>query len=132
MTFTRSTPDVGYVDPATYRDANISQTVRAKDTVYFSGIVAATGPFETVAPGDMAGQVRFVLHILGRLLAEEALTFANLVSVTVYTPELETIQQHIGQFSERFAGNPPCVTMIGVKNLASPDYLLELVAIAVD
>jgi len=43
----RSTPDVGYIDPVLYKSINVSQTVRANDTAYFSGIVAATGDGHT-------------------------------------------------------------------------------------
>lgn len=90
-TIKRSTPDVGYIDPAFYQSINVSQTVRVKDTVYMSGIVAATGQGEVVAKGDAAGQIRFVLRTLERLLAEEGMSFANLVSTTVYAADVDAI-----------------------------------------
>lgn len=130
MSIKRSAPDVGYFDPAIYKQFNLSQTVRAGNTVYFSGIVSAGGNMEAVAKGDPGGQVKVVLGILGRLLAEEGMSFANLVSATVYTPEIEAIMAQLAIFAKAFEGHPPAFQMIGVKNLASPDYLLELVAVA--
>lgn len=130
-TIKRSTPDVGYIDPAMYKSMNVSQIVRANDTVYFSGIVAATGQGEVVAKGDAAGQVRSVLRTLDRLLAEEGMSFANLVSTTVYASDVGAIAAQLPLFTEAFAGHPPTMTLIEVKRLASPDYMLELVAIAV-
>jgi len=130
MAIKRSAPDVGYVSPSIFRQLNVSQTVRANNMVYFSGIVAATGNGEAVAKGDAAGQVRFVLEILKRLLKEEGLSFTNLVVATVYTPDLDAIMKNLGIFAEAFAGNPPTFQAMGVKNLSSPDYLLELVAVA--
>ncbi|MDY0068132.1 MAG: RidA family protein [Steroidobacteraceae bacterium] len=126
----RSTPDVGYIDPAFYKSINVSQTVRANGMVYFSGIVAATGQGEVVAKGDAAGQIRFVLRTLGRLLAEEGLSFANLASTMVYAADIDAISAQLEIFAEAFEGHPPTMTMIEVKRLASPDYLLELVAVA--
>jgi enamine deaminase RidA (YjgF/YER057c/UK114 family) len=130
MSIKRSAPDVGYVSPSIFRQLNVSQTVRANNMVYLSGIVAATGNGEAVARGDAAGQVKFVLEILGRLLAREDLSFANLVAVTIYTPDLDAILAQLGTFAQAFAGHPPTFQVIGIKNLASPDYLLELVAVA--
>jgi len=129
MSITRSTHDVGYFPPAEFGAMNISQIVRASGLVFFSGVVAVANG-KNIAVGDPAGQVRAVLDTLERLLHAEKLTWANLVSVTVYSPVLEQIQAELGQFSARFAGNPPCFTMIGVKNLGTPSHLLEVTAIA--
>lgn len=129
-TIKRSTPDVDYIDPAFYKSINVSQTVRANDTVYFSGIVAAIGNGEVVAKGDAAGQIRSVLRTLDRLLAEEGMSFANLVSTTVYAADIDAISAQLAIFAEAFEGHPPTMTLIEVKRLASPDYLLELVAVA--
>jgi 2-iminobutanoate/2-iminopropanoate deaminase len=129
-TIKRSTPDVGYIDPAMYKSINVSQTVRVNDTVYLSGIVAATGQGEVVAKGDAAGQVRAVLRTLERLLAEEGMSLANLVSTTVYASDVDAIAAQLPLFAQAFEGHPPTMTMIEVKRLASPDYMLELVAIA--
>ncbi len=129
-TITRSTPDVGYIDPAVFKSINVSQTVRAHGTVYFSGIVAATGHGEVVAKDDAAGQIRSVLRTLDRLLNEEGLSFANLVSTTVYASNLDAIASQLAIFAEAFEGHPPTMTLIEVKALASPDYMLELVAVA--
>jgi 2-iminobutanoate/2-iminopropanoate deaminase len=130
MSIKRNTPDVGYVKPSVFKQLNVSQTVRANNMVYFSGIVAATGDLEAVAKKDVAGQVKFVFGVLERLLAQEGMTFANLVAVTVYTPELEAILGQLGLFTKAFEGHPPTFQAIGVKNLSSPDFMLELVAVA--
>jgi enamine deaminase RidA (YjgF/YER057c/UK114 family) len=130
MPIKRSSPDVGYVNPSIFQQLNVSQTVRANGMVYYSGIVAARGNMEVVAKGDAGGQVKFVLGVLGRLLEQEGLSFANLVAVTVYTPDLEPVLAQIGAFAQAFSGHPPTFQVIGVKNLPSPDYLLELVAVA--
>jgi enamine deaminase RidA (YjgF/YER057c/UK114 family) len=130
MSIKRSTPDVGYLDPAFFKSINVSQTVRANGTVHFSGIVAATGQGEVVAKGDAAGQIRCVLRTLERLLAEEGMSFANLVSTTVYATDIEAISAQLAVFGAAFEGHPPAMTLIEIKRLASPDYLLELVAVA--
>lgn len=130
MTISRKTPAAGYINLEIFQQLNVSQTVRTGNLVFFSGIVAAKGNMEIVGKGDPAGQVKFVLEVLGRLLEAERLSFANLVSVTVYTPMLGAVMEHIGLFAEAFKGHPPCFSAVGVKDLASPDYLLELMAIA--
>lgn len=129
-TIKRSTPDVGYIDPDLYESLSVSQTVRVNDIAWFSGVVSATGHGEVVAKGDAAGQIRFILQTLGHLLADEGMSFANLVSTTVYATDIDAIGAQLALFADAFRGHPPTMTLVEVKRLASPDYLLEVVAVA--
>lgn len=125
----RNTPDVGYMSPATFAAINVSHIVKAGGFVYLSGVVAAQND-TPVAINDPAGQVRCVLDNVERLLASEGLGWKNLVASTIYSPALDEIQGQLDQFSARFQGNPPCLTMIGVSKLAAPEYLLEMTVVA--
>jgi enamine deaminase RidA (YjgF/YER057c/UK114 family) len=126
---TRSTPDVGYMSSVAFSAINVSHIVKAGGFVYLSGVVAAQND-EPVALNDPAGQVRCVLDNVERLLASEGLGWENLVASTIYSPVLAEIQAQLDQFAERFRGNPPCLTMIGVSKLAAPEFLLEMTVVA--
>ncbi|MBK6453600.1 MAG: RidA family protein [Proteobacteria bacterium] len=52
------------------------------------------------------------------------------MSTTVYASNLDAIASQLAIFAEAFEGHPPTMTLIEVKALASPDYMLELVAVA--
>ena len=72
------------------------------------------------------------LLLVTRLLPRPTISpsFANLVSTTVYASNLDAIASQLAIFAEAFEGHPPTMTLIEVKALASPDYMLELVAVA--
>ncbi len=129
MTFKRTNPDVGYLDPEYFGD-NMSSLVRVGNTVYLSGLVAMKGCGEIVAPGDVAGQLRFILDILQKMLETEEMTLANVVATTVYAVNMNQLLEHSQTLTNVFAGKAPTSTFIEVKALASPELLIEIVAIA--
>jgi len=126
----RSNPDVGYIAPATFNEINVSQVVKANGLVHYSGIVAAGPDGSCVKPGDLAEQVRWIFEVLRRLLEKDQLTMKNLVSITVYTTDIEQLAEHMGIFTETFKEAAPASTWVEVRKLASPDFLLEIAAVA--
>lgn len=126
----RSNPDVGYIAPAIYEDIGVSQVVKAQGLVHYSGIVPAGPDGTCVSPGDAVAQVRWVLEVLRRLLDGDGLSMKHLVSVTVYTTDIERLAAQMGLFSEAFRGAAPASTWIEVRRLADADFLLELVPVA--
>lgn len=126
----RSNPDVGYIDPSIYEEINVSQVVKTKGLIHYSGIVPARPDGSCVAPGNMGEQVYWVLEVLQRLLRQDGLSVKNLVSITVYTTDIEMLEQHMAIFSEAFEGAAPAVTWVEVRRLADPEYFLEIVPVA--
>jgi 2-iminobutanoate/2-iminopropanoate deaminase len=132
MRVTRTVPDVGYVDKTIYDAMSISQTVRAGEFVHFSGVVAAAGAGRCVAPGDVRAQLVFILEILSRLLAKENMSFANVITVMVYTTNMALTLEHMEPMVKAFSGAPPTSTWLEVKALGVPECMVELVVTAVD
>lgn len=130
MTIVRSTPDVGYLSPEAFASLGLSQTVRAGDTCYLSGLVALNSERQVQGPGDAKTQIQFILTMMDRFLKHEGLGFDKLTSVVVYATDLKAVYEHIGLFSEAFRAAPPTMTMLEIKGLAHPDLLLEVVATA--
>ena len=131
----RSNPDVGYVDESTFELLGFSQVVRAKDTVYYSGLAPFTGAppeFTVIGIGSMEQQVLFLMDVLERCLESENQTLENLVAVTVYATDVPALMATAELFAKRFGPSPPSSTWVGVTALAHPDQLVELTATAVD
>lgn len=126
----RSSPGVGNFNPEFFADLGMSQIVRAGGLLFMSGIVAADVRGEVPALNDFPGQIRAILNTMAALLATEGLTLANLVSTTIYTPDIVRLRENCRIMTEAFSPHPPTMTWVEVKGLASPDYLLEVVAIA--
>jgi len=132
MNIKRYTADVGNIGPEMMNDFGVSQSVRAKDTLYLAGIVAATSRGEAVAPGDPAGQITFILETLRKLLEIENMSLANVVTTTVYARNIAQLAVHKDLFVTAFGEHRPSSTWVEVKDLLMPEYLLEVAVIAVD
>lgn len=132
---TRNNPDVGYMDESTFALLGFSQVVRAKDTVYYSGIAPFTGAppeFNVISVGSMEEQVLFELDVLERCLESENQTLENIVAITVYATDMPGLMACAEIFAKRFGGAPPSSTWLGTTALAHPDQLVEITATAVD
>ncbi|PXW95304.1 RidA family protein [Mycolicibacterium moriokaense] len=132
---TRNNPDVGYVDESTFAALGFSQVVRADETVYYSGIAPFTGAppdFTVIGVGSMEEQVLFCLDVLERCLESEGQSLQNMVAVTVYATEMPALMATAEHFAKRFGSAPPSSTWVGVTELAHPDQLVEITAIAAD
>lgn len=129
MKIDRMTPDVGYIDPATFKKIGVSQMVGVGDLLYLSGVVA-TGSDGNSTPEDLGQQITMILDIIERMLSSQSLDLSRLVSITCYTTEIDALGEYIELFAERFINHPPCSTWVEVKRLAAPEYKLEIGAIA--
>lgn len=134
VTIVRSNPSVGYLEPDVFATLGFSQVVRAGETVYISGIAPLTGTaeaLEIIKPGDMAGQITFVLDILERCLASEGVDLGALVAVTVYATDIDALVAEASLLQARFGEHAPTSTWVEIRKLVHPEQLIELTAVAV-
>ena len=106
-------------------------------TVYVAGQVATDEDGETVGVGDLEAQVGQVLRNLVAALTAAGATFDDVAKLTLYMVDLrpDTIGPAVEALIRArealgIAAAPP-LTGVGVSALASPDYLVEIEAIAV-
>jgi enamine deaminase RidA (YjgF/YER057c/UK114 family) len=130
MSINRTIPDIGYLNPSLLKGAGVSQIVRTGNTVYMSGIVAAVGEGQCVAPKDFPRQINFVIETLGKCLKSEGLTWRHVADVTVYTTDIKALRDNAQLLANAFRDHPPTMTWIEVTSLTEPDYMLELKATA--
>ena len=87
-----------------------------------------------VGAGDLAAQTTQVMRNIGLALAAAGASYGDVVKITTYVvnykPEHRAIiaQARAPFFSGR---EPPASTLVGVSALASPDWLVEIEAVAV-
>ncbi len=131
---TRSNPAVGYFSDDVFKTNAFTQTIRAGNTLYFSGIAPLRGglrDLEVVGPADLRAQAAFVLEIMKRCLAAEGATFRNLVAVTVYTTNITELTKLADLFRSVFGEHTPTSTWVEVKALFHPQQMVEINGIAV-
>lgn len=73
------------------------------------------------------------LDNLERVLEEADMTLVNIVRLTIYTVDVDSLIQNMDVLGERIgaAGVKPAETLLGINRLAFPELLVELEATAV-
>lgn len=131
---TRKNPDIsGYMGESVFQSFAFKQTVRAGDTIYFSGIAPLQGGLEDltlVGEGDLRAQMEFCYEVLGQCLAAEGLGFEHVVATTLYTTDMHAMAQCGDLLVKAFGDNGPTATAVQVTGLFHPQQMFEVEAIA--
>jgi reactive intermediate/imine deaminase len=114
-------------------DGPFCQAVRAEGShwLFISGQVALNERGEIVGQGDVKAQTIQVLENLKRALAAEGADLTNITKVTVYLTDMAHRQTVAEVRASYFGKDLPASTLVEVKALAHPDFLIEVEAIAV-
>ena len=119
----------GVYDPPIY-----SQAVKvsgAQTILYIAGQVAYTPEGGAAHAGDFKAQARAALQCLKAQVEAGGGTMANIVKVNTYLTDIRHRADY-GPVREEFFGKKmPASTMIGVTELAHPDWLIEVEAVAI-
>lgn len=124
----------GLLQPPTHHQVSIATGTRM---VFVAGQVATDADGATVGVGDIVAQVEQVTRNLVAALSEAGASFDDVAKLTLFMVDLrpETLEAGVGAIFRAkdlldISASPP-LTGIGVSALASPDYLVEIEAIAV-
>jgi len=130
----RSNPAVGYLADEVFKTYAFTQTIKAGNTLYLSGIAPLKGDLkslELVGEGDMRAQIEWILAVLKRCLAAEGATFRNWVAQTVYVTSVAEFVKAAEVFNQFFGEHTPTSTLVEVKGLFHPQQMIEINGIAV-
>jgi 2-iminobutanoate/2-iminopropanoate deaminase len=98
--------------------------------LYISGQVARDTDGNVVGKGDMRLQARQVFQNLRQVLQAAGGDFKDLMKITTYITNIEDFPALAEVRSEVFQGELPASTLIVVKGLFNPDFLIEIEGIA--
>lgn len=119
----RSAPDIEGLHADLLRENFLSAMVGVGNVFVTSGLVNFAG-------GDMATQLAGIRRQLGELLATEGMTFANVVATTTYTTDMKALMENGHVLFSAFRDGHPTSSYIGIKELAMPELLVEVVVTA--
>jgi reactive intermediate/imine deaminase len=107
-------------------------TIEAKGKlVFISGMTARTPDGTIAGIGDVEVQTRQVCENLKAAVEAAGGTLGDIVRVDVYVRNMEHFAVIHKVRQEYFAPPPPASTMVEIVKMTSPDYLIEINAIAV-
>ncbi|MFH0296444.1 RidA family protein [Bradyrhizobium sp. 31Argb] len=81
-------------------------------------------------PADSEGQAEICFKNIEAILAEDGMTMANVVRLSVYVTAREHMEGYRRARDRRFPGAPPTTTLIMVAGLVRPEFVIEIEAIA--
>lgn len=109
--------------------AGMSQGVAKGDLIHVSGQVSLDEG-KIVGIGDAAAQARQCFVNIEAVLKLAGATLDDVVALRCYLVDAEHYAGYASVKNALFAANPPCGTAVIVKGLLSPDFLLEVEAVA--
>ncbi len=130
----RSNPDIAYLSEDVFEAYAFTQTIRAGNHIYLSGIAPLRGSndnIELVGAGDIRAQVRFCLDVLKACLAAEGVGLKNWVVHTVYGTDMQELHKTADIFVDVFHEYPPTSTWVEIKGLFVPGQMVEITGFAV-
>lgn len=117
FTGTEWEPKVGYC-----------RALQAGNMIYLSGTAPVGESGGTFAPGDAYAQAHRCLEIVQEALEAMNAGMHQVVRTRMYVTDISRWQEYGKAHQEFFGGHPPVTTMIEVKELISPDMLIEIEA----
>ncbi len=99
--------------------------------VFISGMTARRADGTIAGIGDVEAQTRQVCENLKAAVEAAGGTMDDICRVDVYVRNMEHFEKIHKVRREYFGSPPPASTMVEVTKMTSPDYLIEINAIAV-
>ncbi len=103
-----------------------SRAVRIGNVIAVSGTAPIGPDGKTVGVGDVAAQVRRCCAIAGEVLAKAGASLDDVIRTRMYLVNAANWEVAGRAHGETFAAIRPAATMVVVKTLLDPDWLVEI------
>jgi len=111
--------------------ANYSHVTRVGNTLYISGQLGLDADGNLVGQGDAAAQAEQCYKNIQAIVRHFGGTMDDIVKITQYITDL-AYRPLVARPRDTYLGTPgPASTLVVVKGLAAPDYLVEIEALAI-
>jgi enamine deaminase RidA (YjgF/YER057c/UK114 family) len=106
-----------------------SRAVKIGNTIELSGTVAINERNELVAKGNAYGQTKFIIEKIQEILHRAGASLSDVVRTRMFVTDISRWEEYGKAHGYFFNNIKP--SMIGVKELIHPDYLIEIEATAI-
>ena len=125
-------PRTNYASGAVWESiVGYSRAVRIGNIIEVTGTVAVDEHNQVVGPGDAYEQARYILEKIAKILAQAGASMQDVVRTRMFVTDISRWQQYGKAHGEYFTDIRPCTSMIEVKGLIAPEYLIEIEATAI-
>ena len=123
---------INYSSGAKWEDiVGYSRAVKIGNTIEVTGTVAVDANNEGVGWNDAYAQTRFIIEKIEAVLKKAGASLSDVVRTRMFVTDISRWEEYGRAHGEFFGTIKPCTSMIEVKGLIDPDYLIEIEATAV-
>lgn len=108
-----------------------SRAVRIGNTIEVTGTVAVDENNELVGDNDPYTQTKFIIGKIEKVLAKTGASLKDVVRTRMFVTDISRWEEYGKAHGEFFNIIKPCTSMIEVKSLIDPSYLIEIEATAI-
>ncbi len=108
-----------------------SRAVKVGNTIEVTGTVAVDDNGKTVGIDDAYEQARFAIQKIEKVLQQAGASLKDVVRTRMFVTDISRWQEYGKAHGEFFSTIMPCTSMIEVKGLIDPEYLIEIEATAI-
>ena len=108
-----------------------SRAVRIGNVIEVSGTVAVDEAGAIAGEGDAYAQTAFVLKKIEAALIKAGASLKDVVRTRAYVTDIRQADAYGRAHGEAFGDIKPCTTMVEVKALIAPEYLVEIEVTAI-
>ena len=108
-----------------------SRAVKIGNTIEVTGTVAVDGNSNLVGGDNAYEQTKFVIQKIETILQKAGASLKDVVRTRMFVTDISRWEEYGKAHGEFFKNIKPCTSMIEVKGLIAPEYLIEIEATAV-
>ena len=108
-----------------------SRAVRIGNIIEVTGTVAVDENSRLVGKNDAYAQTKFIIEKIEKVLQRAGATLKDVVRTRMFVTDISRWEEYGKAHGEFFTEIKPCTSMIEVKGLIAPEYLVEIEATAI-
>ncbi len=108
-----------------------SRAVKVGNIIEVTGTVAVDDQNELVGGNDAYAQTKFIIEKIGTVLEKAGASLNDVVRTRMFVTDISRWEEYGRAHGEFFSEIRPCTSMIEVKGLIAPEYLIEIEATAI-
>lgn len=120
------TPDYFMLRPEVEKAYGYSHAVKIGNSIKVSGAVSMDDEGNPTAIGDLEQQMKNCYADLEKVLAHYGCTFDDVVVENIFTTNMPKFLEAAGYRTEIYKNHFPTGSWLGVKELAIPEFMIEI------
>lgn len=123
---------INYSSGAVWEDVvGYSRAVKVGNHIEISGTVAADENGNAIGRNDAYQQTVVVLQKIETVLKEAGASLKDVVRTRMFVTDISRFEEYAKAHGDFFSSIKPCTSMIEVKGLVAPEFLIEIEVTAI-